>query len=507
MSTTLIRGRYVIPDADSPAIEDGAVLVDGEQVAAVGKFQELSEQAPAARVLGSVDHLVMPGLVNSHSHGKGIGSFQLGFLDDQLELWILARKAQRPVDAYWDTLLATTNLVESGVTSVLHSQTTRNPTVYEEELDRTLGAYRDAGMRVAFAPDIRWRNNFVYSPDDAFASALPPPLRGQFERYVCELAPVVPDRYFAAFDSLVKRVGLRGPRHRLLYGPLSLQWTGDDEMQAIARRATEYGTGLHIHVQESPYQRDLGPRTYGHSLVRQLHKLGALTSKTTLAHAVWLTDADLDLMAETGASYAHNLSANLRLKSGLSPVIQARDRGVNAALGTDSMTINDDDDFIQEMRLVAKMHRPPGMYEPDLSSRDVLRMATINGRKAVLFDDVGVLRAGGPADIVTMRLDGMLDRLHAPGFDPVDLLLYRGKREHIDSVVVAGETLLDRGKLTRVNKEQALSELRAEVERHSVSTRTETERLMAELRPHVVNYYDSWFRARGEPYYFFNSRT
>lgn len=506
MATLLIRGRYVIPDADSPAIEDGAVLVDGEQIEAIGKFQQLSAQAPAARILGSPNHLVMPGLINSHAHGKGIGSFQLGFLDDQLELWILERKAQRPVDAYWDTLLSTTNLVESGVTSVLHSQSTRNPGAYEEELDRTLGAYQDAGMRVAFAPDIRWKNNFVYSPDDAFAATLPQPLRGEFVRYLGGLAPVVPERYFAAFDSLMNRVGLRGPRHRLLFGPLSLQWTGDEEMRAIARRAAELGTGLHIHVQESPYQRDLGPRTYGHSLVRQLHKLGALTSSTTLAHAVWLTDSDLDLMAETGASYAHNLSANLRLKSGLSPVIRARDRGVNAALGTDSMTINDDDDFIQEMRLVAKMHRPPGMYESDLSSRDVLRMATINGRKAVLFDDVGVLRAGGPADVVTMRLDHMLDRMHAPGFDPVDLLLYRGKREYIDSVLVAGETLLVGGQLTRVNKEHALGELRAEAERHAAVGNTETRRLMAELRPHVVKFYDSWFRERGEPHYHFNCR-
>jgi cytosine/adenosine deaminase-related metal-dependent hydrolase len=171
------------------------------------------------------------------------------------------------------------------------------------------------------------------------------------------------------------------------------------------------------------------------------------------------------------------------------------------------MTINDDDDFIQEMRLVAKMHRPPGMYEPDLSSRDVLRMATINGRKAVLFDDVGVLRAGGPADVVTMRLHGMLDQLHAPGFDPVDLLLYRGRREYIDNVLVAGEMLLDGGKLTRVSKELALGELRAEAERHAGVTNTEIRRLMNELRPHVLNFYDSWFRDRGTPYYFFNSRT
>ena len=507
MDTTLIRGRYVIVDADSPAIVDGAVLVEGEHISAVGAYQDLRRRVPAAQVLGSPDHLVMPGLINSHSHGKGVGSFQLGFLDDQLELWILERKAQRPVDAYWDTLLATANLVESGVTTVLHSQVMRNPSIYEEELDRTLAAYQDAGMRVAFAPDIRWRNNFVYEPDANFAALLPQPLRLEFESYVKALDPVIPDRYFAAFEALAKRIGLRGPRHRLLYGPLSLQWTGDEEMREIARRAAELGTGLHIHVQESPYQRELGPRTYGHSIVRQLHDLGALTSMTTLAHAVWLSDADLDLMAETGASYAHNLSANLRLKSGISPVIRARDRGVNVALGTDSMTINDDDDFIQEMRLVAKMHRPPGMYEPDLSSRDVLRMATTNGRKAVLFNDVGVLHPGGPADLVTMRLDRMLDRMHEPGFDPVDLLLYRGKREYIDTVVVAGTKLLDGGKLTKVNREEALAALRTEAERHAKTPNSATRRLMNDLRPHLRNYYASWFRDRGEPHYLFNSRT
>ncbi|MBI3968094.1 MAG: amidohydrolase family protein, partial [Chloroflexi bacterium] len=411
------------------------------------------------------------------------------------------------VDAYWDTLLATINLVESGVTSVLHSQTTRNPKVYEEELDRTLGAYQDAGVRVAFAPEIRWRYNFVYEPDDQFAASLPKPLRGELEQYLQRLEPVLLDRYFAAFDALAKRVGLRGPRHRLLYGPISLQWTGDDEMRAIARRVLDSGTGLHIHVQESPYQKELGPRTYGHSVVRQLKELGALGPLTTLAHAVWLSDADLDLMAESGASYSHNLSANLRLKSGISPVIRARDRGVNVGLGTDSMTLNDDDDFLQELRLVAKVHRPPGLYESDLSSRDVLRMATTNGRKVVLFDDVGELRAGGPADVVVLRLDGMVLPWQEPGFDPVDLLLYRGRREHVDTVLVAGEVLLEGGKLTKVDKAKVMNELRADAERAWNQPYKDTQRLMNELLPYLRTYYDTWFRDRGEPHYYYNSRT
>ena len=168
--------------------------------------------------LGSDQHLVLPGLVNSHSHGKGLGTFELGFVDDQLEMWILERKAQRQPDIYWDTLLAATRLLESGVTTVLHNHVTRNPHAYEAELDRALSAYQDAGVRLAFAPDIRWRNNFIYEPDEAFAARLPESLRQRFLSFASTLEPVKPDRYFAAFDALSSRIGLRGPKHRLLFG-------------------------------------------------------------------------------------------------------------------------------------------------------------------------------------------------------------------------------------------------------------------------------------------------
>jgi 5-methylthioadenosine/S-adenosylhomocysteine deaminase len=237
-----------------------------------------------------------------------------------------------------------------------------------------------------------------------------------------------------------------------------------------------------------------------------MEKLGALTPLTTLGHAVWLSDDDIDLMAKSGASYAHNVSSNLRLKSGISPVIRARDRGVNVALGTDSMTINDDDDFVQEMRLVAKTHRPPGIYEPDLSSRDVFRMATTNGRNVTLFDDVGSLHPGGPADLVTMRMDRMLGPVQEPGFDAIDLLLYRAKREDIDDVVVAGEPLVSEGTAIHVDKQRIADELRADAQRFDRGHSAEVRRLMGELRPYVRGYYDSWFRDRGQPHYVYNSR-
>ena len=221
---------------------------------------------------------------------------------------------------------------------------------------------------------------------------------------------------------------------------------------------------------------------------------------------MWLTDDDIDLMAKCGASYAHNPSSNLRLKSGISPVIRALDRGVNVALGSDSMTINDDDDFVQEMRLAAKLHRPPGIYERDLSSRDVLRMATTNGRKVVLLEDAGALRVGGPADIVTMRLVRMVGTAPEPGADAIDMLLYRAKREDIDHVLVAGETLVSNGVATKLDKRRIAEELLADAQRFDRAQSADVRDLMRELRPHVHAYYDEWFRERGQPHYFYNSR-
>jgi 5-methylthioadenosine/S-adenosylhomocysteine deaminase len=461
----LVRGRFVVPDADLPAVEDGAVLVDGDRVAAVGPADELGPRAAGARVLGSADHLVVPGFVNAHSHGRGVTAFQLGVLDDQLELWLLDRRAQRPVDAHWDAQLAAIRLLQSGVTSVLHNHVTRDVRRYEAELDETLAAYATVGLRVAFAPEIRHRWSFVYDEDAAFLQRLPPPLRAELSRHVAGVEPVRLARYLAAVDGLARRVGVRGARHRLLYGPMALQWIGDEDMRAIADEAGARGLGLHVHVQESPYQREWGPRAYGHSIVRQLDRLGALGPRTTLAHCVWLSEDDLEVLARTGTSYAHNPSSNLRLKSGISPVVPARARGVTVALGTDSMTLNDDEDFVQEMRLAAKLHRLPGMDAAALSSRDVLRMATRDGRAAVLCEDVGSLQPGAAADLVLLRLGGLLDPLQEPGFDPVDLLLYRARREHVDTVLVGGEVVLEGGRPTRTDEAAVLAALRADRER------------------------------------------
>ena len=167
------------------------------------------------------------------------------------------------------------------------------------------------------------------------------------------------------------------------------------------------------------------------------------------------------MLAQAGTTVCHNASSNLRLKSGIAPVNAMLARGVNVAVGTDNVAINDDDDMLQEMRLVSKLHRQPGIDAPAVSSHQVLRMATINAAAPTFFhDQIGALEKGRRADIVLLNIDSIQEPYLDPGIHIVDALLYRGKAQHVDTVIIDGEVVLRAGVFTRISKEDVVKELR-----------------------------------------------
>ena len=136
-----------------------------------------------------------------------------------------------------------------------------------------------------------------------------------------------------------------------------------------------------MHCLESPYQREFGFASYGKSTVEHLHELGMLGPDVSLGHAVWLKDRDMEICAETGTSVCHNASSNLRLRVGILPAARMLEKGVNVSIGMDGTTLNDDEDMLQELRLVSKLHRAPrGLeYTACPTPFDVLTMGTVNG--------------------------------------------------------------------------------------------------------------------------------
>ena len=156
MTKTLVRGRWLISDPsllpEDGVIEDGAVVVEGDTIEDVGEYDALRRRAPEAQEVGSQSHIVMPGLVNAHDHGRGIAAYRVGMADDYLEPWILDFWCLHPLDVRLDTLYSAIRLLKSGVTTVLHSGYSRDWSQPETENDALLNGYLESGMRVAFAP-------------------------------------------------------------------------------------------------------------------------------------------------------------------------------------------------------------------------------------------------------------------------------------------------------------------------------------------------------------------
>ena len=161
-----------------------------------------------------------------------------------------------------------------------------------------------------------------------------------------------------------------------------------------------------MHLLETFYQKEYALRTFGKSAVAHLEELQFLGEDVSIAHAVWLTEADIRIVAESGTQVCHNASSNLKLQSGIAPVQPLLAQGATVALGTDSMALNDDDDLFQDMRLVTQLHRNSGIDSTVPTADQVLTMATVNGAKATGFEgEVGRLMPGYRADMVLLRLD------------------------------------------------------------------------------------------------------
>ena len=513
MATSLIRGKYVVSragsDADSSVvIGDGAVFQRDGVIEEVGPYDDLRSRYAAGEEIGGPRYVVLPGLVNAHHHGRGATGLQMGACDDSLETWILAGWTRRPHDHYLMTLYTALQMVESGTTTVMYNHAQTPVATLERDIDEILRGFMDAGMRVAVSTYYRSQNRVVYGDDEVFLAGLPSDLAAGVRGFLAA-SDLSPDDYFSLFEGTYRKYGTDPTgRVRVLLSPSNVQWNSDDFLQRTKEYAARYNTGIHMHLSETAYQKEYALRTWGKTPVAHLDELGFLGPEVSFAHAVWLTEADIDLLAGRGSTVCHNASSNLRLKSGVAPVNAMLARGVNVAMGTDSTSINDDDDLLQEMRLVARLHRQPGIDAPAVNSHQVLGMGSINAAAPTTFhDQIGALETGRRADMVLVDMTSIQEPYLDPDVHVVDALLYRGKAQHVDTVIVDGEVVLRDGRSTRASREDVVRELRDRFSRPLEPSVLETRRMVERLTPHVRRFYEGWDLGQGAPHYRYNSRA
>jgi 5-methylthioadenosine/S-adenosylhomocysteine deaminase len=512
MPASIIRARTIFTEpADRRhwhEIDDGAVLQRDGVIAEIGPAAELIARHPEIPVLGTGRQVMLPGFVNAHHH-VGLTPVQLGSPDMPLELWFVTRLVARRVDLYLDTLYSAFEMIASGITTVQHLQggLPGDMAAVEAGVGEVIRAYEDIGMRVSHSLMLRDQNRLVYHDDRQFLVGLPADLRPLLERHFARFPLTLAD-YGALFEELRAKHHAK-ERVKIQLAPANLHWCSDAALERLADLSARFEAPMHMHLVETAYQKEYARRRGGGTALDYIDRFGFLGPRLTLGHGVWLNEADLDRVAATGTHICHNCSSNFRLRSGVAPLNAFEARGIDTAIGLDEAGINDDRDMLQEMRMVLRAHRVPGMEDADVPSPgQVLRMATVGGAATTPHGShIGTLAVGKAADLVLIDWD----KLAYPYLDPetlvLDAVLQRAKTDGVDLVMVAGEVLYEGGRFTRVDRTAALRELHDSLQHALAEDEIERRQLSQALLPHVRRFYAGYFDPDAHvPYYRASSR-
>lgn len=399
---------------------------------------------------------------------------------------------------YVMTAHAALRLIKTGVTAVV-DMCSAGPTgsLAESRLLQKAEAYRDAGMRAAIAPGERWQNRIVHCAreENGFLASLPGSLRARVKRSEAHRKRLTPETYFELLNSLVPQGdGLQ----EFWFGPTGPQWTSDGTLAQIARAAERLDTRIQIHALESYYEGLESQQVRSKHLMQHFADVGILNGRLSLAHVVWPGLKDIVDLARSGAHVSHNPSSNLRLRSGVAPVAEMHNRGVNVALGMDGTTLGGTEDIFAEMRLALALNRPPCPSSAALSPRDVLNLVTRGGARLMgRAHELGQLHPGFCADAVVLDLTRPMAPWTRPGIDPIELIVGRVNAGDVRDVVVGGRLVLAQGKSCGLDETRLMDDLRAELD--NTPPDNNALELARDLRPHLLDWYARWNPAGSNP--------
>ena len=446
---TLIHDATVITADDQDRLFDpGDVIFEDGRLDYVGPAQAAHRQERFDRAIDGRRSVVIPGLVNAHTHTYAT-LFKGSYERMPLDLWLIAMRA--PTQAlgeealYVSSQIAAVEMLKTGTTTCLDHYF-GNPALPGAGISAEVRAMRDAGLRSAVAfvlADMSWEDTL---PLDAAA--------------VQTAADDVTGRETAqrleAAEAFVEEHHGRHPRISCLVGPSAAHRCTDDLLRGCRELASRYGAAIHLHVGEAKSHAVRNRELFGDSLVARLDRLGVLGPDVSMAHCVWLDDDEIDRAARAGASIVHNPASNLKLGSGVARVRRMLAAGVPVAVATDGPCSSDNFNMFEAMRLAGLLHTSNQLdYRDWLPARQILRMATANGARAAgLASEVGSLEAGKRADVVVLRRDSV----HwAARNDPFVQLVYCENGLSVDKVFVEGELVVDAGRVLTVD-EQVLYE-------------------------------------------------
>ena len=441
----LIRGGQVL--AGTPAaLARADVLVEGDRIAAVGPGLAAPEGTPTIDAAG---HIVVPGMGNAHTHAAShLARGRAGnwTLEDLLTHSAANYGFRTPEDEYLSAAVGAIEMLKTGCTAA-YDLYMAVPAITDEAFEAVVRAYTDVGIRVVLSPAVA--DVVFYQTVPGLADQLPADLA----KTVAEMQPAPTKGLLGLTERAIRRWhGGADGRVRVGVAPTIPNQATDEFLDGCAALAREYGVGIHTHLAESRVQTVESHRRWGKSIVARLADHGILGPGFVGAHSIWLTDDDLRRLADAGAAVAHNPGSNLRLGCGIAPVREMLDRGVTVGLGTDGSVCADNQNLFEALRIASVIStvRFPHETARWLDADTVWGLAT-SGTARVLgqADDLGAIAPRRKADLVLLRADSLFLR---PLADPVKALVYAETGTAVDTVVVDGRVVVERGRVTTVDE-------------------------------------------------------
>ncbi|HZO70953.1 MAG TPA: amidohydrolase [Ktedonobacteraceae bacterium] len=454
----LIQGCALLdPQGQSGLLFDQDILIVGEQIKAVGPGGTLPfNSLRIDRIIQGKGLVAIPGLINAHTHSLE-NLLKATSPSLPLELWLVPLFGDTvewsPRLVYLSALLGAIEMLKSGTTAVLDHLWTVDG-VAPAYLNATMQAYHDAGIRAAVAPSIEDQDLVL---EAGTKRGLVFPHHPFIDRFACW--PTI-ERQIAALEQFITHWhNAADGRLRCFVGPSGIHWCSPRLMQACLELAEQYDTGIHLHAVETELQAAVIRETLGQGGIAYLDQLGVLKAGTSLAHAIWLEPGDLALLAATGTTAVHNPVSNLRLGSGRFPFAEARKQGVTIALGSDGSASNDTQNMFGVLKLTGLIHNQPNFdYRKWPRPTEILDAATKGGAAALgLASELGEIAPGYLADLALLNLE---NAAFLPLRDPYLHLVYCENGYSVDTVIVHGKIVVERGAIATVDEMALRREIR-----------------------------------------------
>ncbi len=434
------------------------VLINGGEIVEIA-LPGMSVPEGAAQV-DADGMMLMPGLINAHTHGhgslgKGIGDRWT--LEHLLHAgpWINGHRTLE--DKRLTTKLNAAEMVLKGCTAT-YDLYFEFPAPTLEGMHAVAKGYEDVGIRSTIAPMMA--DNTLYTANPELLAVFP----DSAQKRLSQIRAAPAREILKACAVLLKDWPFDLARTKLALAPTIPLHCSDEFLLGCRDMAKEHDVGIHMHLAESRVQVVNGLKKYGKTLTAYLEDVGLLSPRFAGAHSVWLDNDDVKRLADNGCSIAHNPGSNLRLGNGIAPVRQMLTEGVNVGIGTDGSQCSDHQNMFEAMRLASFVSR---VVTPDtegwLETSEVVAMATRNGAKTLGFgDSIGRLEPGAKADILFLDLTNIN---FVPLNDPVNQIVHVEDSSAVHSVMVDGEFVLENRKFKTIDYEKLCHDAESAAER------------------------------------------